>query len=222
MKTMKLVGLAIACGLTFSLPAQASVLATYDFTSDTNGAIHDARVASTAFSSSSSAYIGIDGFGSILEVYPNIDGGSEADAVAANSYFQIDLAAAPSDTLGLESLSFDAGKGGYSSPRSFFVRSSLDGFSTDLISQSFGDGQSAPSLYGVNLASAFGSATNVTFRFYVTTPSAANNSMDFRALSFDSAPFSPGVPEPATWALMIMGFGLAGSALRRKSAAAAA
>lgn len=33
-----------------------------------------------------------------------------------------------------------------------------------------------------------------------------------RSISFDAA----GVPEPATWALMIMGFGLAGGAMRRR------
>ncbi len=32
---------------------------------------------------------------------------------------------------------------------------------------------------------------------------------------------SPGVPEPATWALMLTGFGLAGASLRRRNAAAA-
>jgi len=36
-----------------------------------------------------------------------------------------------------------------------------------------------------------------------------------------SAIFSGGVPEPATWALMIGGFGLAGAALRRRSLLAA-
>jgi hypothetical protein len=32
-----------------------------------------------------------------------------------------------------------------------------------------------------------------------------------------STPGNPGVPEPATWAMMIMGFGLVGSAMRRRA-----
>jgi microcystin-dependent protein len=39
--------------------------------------------------------------------------------------------------------------------------------------------------------------------------------------SHSLADVSPGVPEPASWALMIGGFGLAGVALRRRRAAAA-
>lgn len=39
---------------------------------------------------------------------------------------------------------------------------------------------------------------------------------------FDAVSVSGGVPEPATWALMISGFGLAGAALRRRRAVAAA
>lgn len=38
----------------------------------------------------------------------------------------------------------------------------------------------------------------------------------------DSGPIAGGVPEPASWALMIGGFGLAGAALRRRREAAAA
>lgn len=39
--------------------------------------------------------------------------------------------------------------------------------------------------------------------------------------SFDSGGAAPGVPEPATWALMISGFGIAGAALRRRRATVA-
>lgn len=53
--------------------------------------------------------------------------------------------------------------------------------------------------------------------------------MDFGGLSADNATFSVdllggagAVPEPATWALMIGGFGLAGAAMRRRRAMASA
>jgi hypothetical protein len=39
-----------------------------------------------------------------------------------------------------------------------------------------------------------------------------------RHIEVDRAPNLPGVPEPASWALMISGFGLAGVALRRRRA----
>jgi hypothetical protein len=45
---------------------------------------------------------------------------------------------------------------------------------------------------------------------------------DIRHTSFDAAAISsPGVPEPATWAMMIAGFGMAGAMLRRRRAAVA-
>ena len=39
--------------------------------------------------------------------------------------------------------------------------------------------------------------------------------------AFVEAAVGPGIPEPATWALMIGGFGLTGAALRRRRAIAA-
>lgn len=51
-----------------------------------------------------------------------------------------------------------------------------------------------------------------------------NGITDGGGLGFDDFSFAPGdsgVPEPAAWSLMIAGFGLAGSALRRRSRALA-
>ena len=49
----------------------------------------------------------------------------------------------------------------------------------------------------------------------------AISSNDPRGVAFNSFSFTPtvtaGVPEPATWAMMIMGFGLIGAGLRRRS-----
>ncbi|WP_296598221.1 PEPxxWA-CTERM sorting domain-containing protein [Phenylobacterium sp.] len=42
-----------------------------------------------------------------------------------------------------------------------------------------------------------------------------------RLVAWDVEPDPPAVPEPATWALMIVGFGLVGSTLRRRFASAA-
>ena len=38
-------------------------------------------------------------------------------------------------------------------------------------------------------------------------------------LTYDYTPFGAAVPEPATWAMMVFGFGLAGAAIRRRRAA---
>jgi hypothetical protein len=73
---------------------------------------------------------------------------------------------------------FEVGKGGTSSPRGYFVRSSLDGYTSDLVLVTFPDGQAAPSLesFIVNAAG----QTAVTFRFYIFTPDYTENSIDFR------------------------------------------
>ena len=42
------------------------------------------------------------------------------------------------------------------------------------------------------------------------------------SVTLDISPAATAVPEPATWGLMLLGFGLAGAALRRRHAAAAA
>ncbi|MBY9061427.1 PEPxxWA-CTERM sorting domain-containing protein [Sphingomonas yunnanensis] len=40
-------------------------------------------------------------------------------------------------------------------------------------------------------------------------------------LTYDYTPFGAAVPEPSTWAMMVLGFGLAGAAIRRRRAAGA-
>ena len=61
-----------------------------------------------------------------------------------------------------------------------------------------------------------------SYSFDVTTQCASGCPAGF-AIRLDSAPsIGPGVPEPASWALMIAGFGLAGAAMRRRRAVATA
>ena len=49
----------------------------------------------------------------------------------------------------------------------------------------------------------------------------ANVSATFKLLAVDTGPVGGAVPEPATWGMMIMGFGLAGAVVRRRRAALA-
>ena len=61
-----------------------------------------------------------------------------------------------------------------------------------------------------------GAATSLTLSFVDTTNTHSFNDFAFDDVSVLGAAPSGGVPEPATWALMILGFGAAGTALRRR------
>jgi PEP-CTERM motif len=64
----------------------------------------------------------------------------------------------------------------------------------------------------------FTSRTNSTFGFRIGTSSADNVGPLLDSVSFSVAP----IPEPASWAMLIAGFGLVGTAMRRRRTAAAA
>jgi hypothetical protein len=69
----------------------------------------------------------------------------------------------------------------------------------------------------VMLDLAFGGVTGNAFRFFTT-----GGQINLHNLALTASPVDTGgVPEPATWALMIVGFGAAGAALRRRRAVAA-
>jgi opacity protein-like surface antigen len=54
-----------------------------------------------------------------------------------------------------------------------------------------------------------------SYSFDVTTQCESGCAAGF-SIRLDSAPASPGVPEPASWAMLIAGFGLTGAAMRRR------
>ena len=63
-----------------------------------------------------------------------------------------------------------------------------------------------------------GAAGNYYVRYGVTnwSDSAFDSGLAFDGLALNDVPIPGGVPEPATWAMMIMGFGAIGASMRRR------
>lgn len=81
---------------------------------------------------------------------------------------------------------------------------------------SFSGGISGSLALSANTPGFFGAISDTPFSTVVVDVSGAP-SIGFDALAFGNAAATP-VPEPATWAAMIAGFGLVGGAMRRRAA----
>lgn len=201
--------------------ASAAPLATYSFAVNTGASFVAAGVQSTSFGGGglSNYYVGSDGFGNVLEAYSAPGAISAASALATNSYFDIILSATPGNSLHLDSLNFDAAKGGASDPRGYFVRSSVNGFSSDIFSTNLTSGaNAAPAPVSIDLSS-FGNLSSVEFRVFVWVPDFQLNSIDFRNLSLmgnvvAEAQDPPPLPEPMSLSLIFIG--IAGIAAIRR------
>lgn len=192
--------------------ANAQDMVQYDFNVDTNPTAIAGNIASSTYDGSllSGSYIGDDGFGDVLQSYPSSGSTDAATALANNSYFTITINAVGGQTFDLDTLSYKVGKGGDSDPRGYFIRSSLDGYTSDLYSETLPLGsQQAPALRTVPLAG-FTDLTTVTFRFYIFTPSFDEYSVDWSEVSFlGSAP----IPSLSEWGTILLFLLLAGLSL---------
>jgi hypothetical protein len=200
-----------------ALPASAQDFVLYPFSTNLNPSVVGAGVTpALGVATLSGAFIADDGFGNVLEAYPTAGSTSAALALANNSFFTLSLSITPG-TFGPVFVNFNVGKGGNSDPRGYFVRTSLDGFASNVLSQTLPSGANqapAPQSFSLNLTG----QSSVTLRFYVWTPNPANNSVDFRNL--EVARNVPGTPVPPSWSLALIGLAIAGlySAWRRRSA----
>jgi hypothetical protein len=207
--------------------AYAGTLVTFPFTSNLSAIISDPSVGSATLDDSHlttfSTTVGNDGFGVVAQFYPNTGGTSEAGSLSTNSFFSITLTASSGNTLDLGSLSFNVGKGGNDAdPRGYFIRSSLDGFSTDLLSVTLPAGlQMAPAPETLDLSSAFSGLNTVTFDIYVFAGNEINgtfHSVDFSDLSFSTPAVA--VPEPSSLFVFAVGFLGLGWMYRRRASGA--
>jgi hypothetical protein len=106
----------------------------------------------------------------------------------------------------------------------YFAAFSPLNYHAELIGQAMGNGCNYGSFgacYSTgsgdfNLFAANSDAPNGTYYFKLTTSDGAGDSLGVTSIR------PGGVPEPAAWALMISGFGLAGASLRRRRATLAA
>ncbi|PPD45283.1 MAG: hypothetical protein CTY16_10305 [Methylobacter sp.] len=185
---------------------EAAVIVQYPFTTDLNPSVLGTGVQSSSYDGSnlSNSYIGDDGYGNVLEAYPSLGSTSYGSAETNNSFFSIAVTASGGNYLNLGTLQFEVGKGGNSDPRGYFIRSSVDGFASDLFSTLLPSGtQQAPGLQTIDLSSLsiFQNLSSIDFRFYVFTPSPSGNSVDFRNLELSSS----NLPEPSALLLMMIG-----------------
>lgn len=107
--------------------------------------------------------------------------------------------------------------GGGNSDPNFTFRISLDGGDpTDLATLTIPANQ-AGQWFGLSTNFNSGSATSILLTLVNANTTAAGNDFAIDDISLSTRSIVNAVPEPSTWALLILGFGAVGSAMRRKT-----
>lgn len=195
--------------------ASATVLVRYPFNNSGDGSN---GFAATTFDSSvlaSSVVVGGAGLGEfsvgadswsggmeVLKTGPGTDvpGANAATALANDWYFSVTLTALT--TMSIGSIDVDWSRGGTSAQRGWFVRSSLDGFSSDLFSNSTPPGTpTGLQAQSISLGG-FTGLSSVEFRFYSWTPD-TYRFMDFQNLQFSAPAPVPGAAGLAAYGLLL-------------------
>jgi len=185
--------------ITLLAPAMSASLVLYPFTTDASPTNIAPGITPTLdLTTLTSSIVANDGFGVVLQAYSSAT--TAPLALANNQYFTLSLGINPGAFANLV-VNFQVGKGGSSDPRGYFVRSSLDGFTTDILSSVLPSGaQQAPASTSFSVDATGQNA--IDLRFYTYAPS-TGNSVDFRALEVSEG--ADAIPEPTTWALVASG-----------------
>lgn len=131
-------------------------------------------------------------------------GASLPSAMANDQYFELALAPHAGNRVTLAGLSFDAARGGSSSPRGWGVYSSLDGFSQLLGSDEIPTVQPSFTGFSVDLSALPEFDEEVILRMYAYGPEAAGSGVLFDNLAISGTV----VPEPAGAVLAAGGLAL--------------
>lgn len=217
----------IVLALSFSPRSEAGVLLAYPFNDNADGnggfdpATLDTGVLSGATISAGPGLgqfaVGADSWSGSVQVLKTGPGFDKADASAADAlsygwYFEVTLT--PITTMDIGSIEFDWSRGGTTSTRGMFVRSSLDGYASDLYANETPAGTAVGLQHAAfDLGGHTGVAATVSFRFYIYTPR-AGRFMDFQNLQFNTAPLSQ--PVPGGSGLLACGLGTVLGGQRRR------
>jgi hypothetical protein len=201
--------------------ASASVLYQYPFTSSGNfnptsvTPFVQSLTLDTTNLNAASPCVCDDGFGVVFQSYPSNTSTSHGTALSNNSFFTITLNLMAGSSMNLTSLAYNVGKGGSGDPRGYFIRSSVDGFASDIKAVTLPTGaQAAPGADLVDLSGAsYQGLSSLALRFYIWTPFPVSNSVDWNNITLNgTAQAAPGsTPEPGSLWLLVGGLTIVGA-----------
>lgn len=144
-----------------------------------------------------------------------------ATAVTNNSFYQFAVTPTAGSTMNLTSLSFDGASATSVPSNGYVIRSSADGYGSDLQTAGFTTQYSTFTNYSLSLTgSQFQNLTSaISFRVYTYITSGSNPAAAYDNLKLTGSVVA--VPEPSTYALAAIATGTIGYLARRRRNAAA-